>query len=84
MMNIYANNGWGAAGMGTWIHAHEPLVSLLFLWSLFWTGLALWHSGKRGQFWWFLVFLIVHTLGILEIIYLFGVLKLKFSDLFRK
>jgi hypothetical protein len=33
---------------------------------------------------WFFIFLFVHTLGILEIIYLFGVLKLKFSELLRR
>jgi hypothetical protein len=48
-----------------------------------WAGLALWHTAKRGKVWWFLIFMLVHTLGILEIIYLFGV-RLKFSDLFKK
>lgn len=42
----------------------------LALWSVIWTGLALWHAAKRGQKWWFIIFLFVHTLGILEIIYL--------------
>jgi len=59
-------------------------VGPLFLWSLFWAGLALWHSARRGQHWWFLAFLFIHTLGVLEIIYLFGVLKLKSKDLFHK
>jgi len=71
-------------GLAAWIQTHHLLFALLVLWSIFWAGLALWHSGRRGQFLWFFVFLIVHTLGILEIIYLFGVLKLKFSELFQK
>jgi hypothetical protein len=54
------------------------------LWSIFWKGLALWHSGRRGQSWWFIVLLVVNTMGILEIIYLFAVIKLKFSQLFKK
>ena len=52
------------------------------LWSLFWKGLALWHSSQRKQPWWFLILLIVNTAGILEIIYLFGVAKLKLDQLF--
>lgn len=67
-----------------WMQTHESLFFLLAIWSLFWAGLALWHSAKRGQNWWFMIFLIFHTVGILENIYLFGVLKLKWSDLFKK
>lgn len=42
----------------------------LAVWSLIWTGLALWHAARRGDKWWFILFLLVHTAGILEIIYL--------------
>jgi hypothetical protein len=48
----------------------------LFVWSLAWAGLALWYAAKRDEKWWFLIFLVVHTVGILEIIYLFFVVKL--------
>jgi hypothetical protein len=58
------------------------LIPIVLLWSLFWKGLALWHSGRKGNARWFILLLLVNTLGILEIIYLFGVLKLKFSELF--
>jgi hypothetical protein len=78
-----SNSGSGL-GMALWVHTHGGLVVLIIVWSIFWGGLALWHSGRRGHAWWFIIFLIVHTLGILEIIYLFGVLKLKFSQLFSK
>jgi len=69
MMNGY--------GYGSW------LIPLL-VWSLFWKGLALWHSARKGQPWWFVIMLIVNTAGILEIIYLFAVIKLKFDGLFKK
>jgi hypothetical protein len=49
---------------------------LIIIWSLVWSGLALWHSAKRGEKWWFIIFLFVHTAGILEIIYLFFVAKI--------
>lgn len=42
----------------------------LAVWSIFWGGLALWYAARREEKWWFLVFLFVHTAGILEIIYL--------------
>ncbi len=58
------------------------LLGLLALWTLFWKGLALWHSARRGKPWWFLVLLVVNTAGILEIVYLFGVAKLRFHTLF--
>ncbi|OGG13568.1 hypothetical protein A2875_01035 [Candidatus Gottesmanbacteria bacterium RIFCSPHIGHO2_01_FULL_46_14] len=42
----------------------------LMVWSLIWTGLALWYAARREEKGWFIVFLLVHTAGILEIIYL--------------
>jgi hypothetical protein len=80
-MNIL-NSGLGL-GSGLTASAGVGLL-LLVVWSLFWKGLALWHSGRRGQPWWFVVMLVVNTVGILEIIYLFVILKLKFSELFTK
>ena len=71
-------------GAQTWMYTYAPLLPLMMLWSIFWKGLALWHSGRRGQAWWFAILLIVNTAGILEIIYLFAILKLKFSQLLSK
>ena len=66
------------------LQVNGPLFVVLILWSLFWKGLALWHAGRRGQSWWFVILLIFNTVGILEIIYLFAIAKLKFSQLFSK
>ena len=66
------------------IQTNGPLFAALFLWSIFWKGLALWHSGRRGQPWWFVILLVLNTVGILEIIYLFAIARLKFSQLFSK
>ncbi|MDP1688907.1 MAG: DUF5652 family protein [bacterium] len=68
----------------SWILALLPVLIVVVIWSLFWKGLALWHSGRRGKPIWFVVFLVLNTVGILEIIYLFFVIKLKFSELFNK
>lgn len=52
-------------------------VFLIFLWSLLWKGIALWKAAKLGQRNWFIVILIVNTVGILELVYLFGFAKKK-------
>lgn len=61
-----------------------PFIAVIVLWSLVWKGLALWHSARSNSPWWFVIFLVVNTMGILEIIFLFAVLKLKFKDLFSR
>lgn len=53
------------------------LLSLAVAWSLVWKGIALWRAGRNGNLVWFIVMLIVNTLGILEIIYIFGFSKKK-------
>jgi len=48
----------------------------LIVWSALWGGLALWHAARRGDKWWFILFLLVHTAGIIEILYLLLVAKI--------
>ncbi len=43
---------------------------LLAIWTVPWKGLALWRSAKRGDRIWFIILLLINTLGVLEIIYL--------------
>ena len=88
----YSGGDWGPGHMifggGEWmpffLGALLPVAILFVVWALFWKGLALWHAARRGQYWWFLILLVVNTAGILEIIYLFFVAKLKLSELFSK
>lgn len=44
---------------------------LLAVWTIPWKGLALWKAAKKGDKIWFMVLLVVNTLAILELIYLF-------------
>ncbi|MBI4128716.1 MAG: hypothetical protein HY460_01580 [Parcubacteria group bacterium] len=53
------------------IDAHPFLFFLLILWSLAWKGIALWRSARREDTAWFIALLVVNTLGILEMLYLF-------------
>lgn len=67
---------WYLGNSGAVFHVSWIGYLILFvMWSAFWTGLALWHAAKRGERAWFIVFLIVHTAGILEILYLVFVVK---------
>lgn len=60
------------------------LLLLLQLWSVPWKGLALWIAARRENKMWFVALLVIQTVGILEIIYIFGVAKHKFTFLKSK
>lgn len=50
----------------------QPQFYIPFLiWSIFWKGFALWKSANKKQFIWFILLLIVNTVGLMEIIYIF-------------
>ena len=43
----------------------------MLVWVLIWKGFALWKAARQEQNYWFVALLIVNTVGILEIMYLF-------------
>jgi hypothetical protein len=50
----------------------NPWITILIaLWVLPWKGVALWKAAKNGSKPWFIALLILNTLGILEILYIF-------------
>jgi hypothetical protein len=59
------------------------LFFILYLWSLLWKGLALWRAANLKQRNWFVGILILNTLGVLEIVYLFffATKKMKLEEL---
>ena len=46
-------------------------LALAVIWTIPWKGVALWRAARRGEKIWFIVLLLVNTLAILEIIYIF-------------
>jgi hypothetical protein len=48
------------------------IVCLAIAWTLPWKGVALWKSARAKQSAWFVVLMIVNTLGLLEILYIFA------------
>lgn len=47
------------------------VLIIIALWSLPWKGVALWKASKRKDKKWFIAILILNTVGILEILYIF-------------
>lgn len=46
------------------------LFAAVVTWSIIWKAFALWHAARNNQLAWYIVLIIVNTVGILEIIYL--------------
>jgi len=57
-----------------------PAIStflVLMAWSFIWKGIALWKTARNGSKPWFIILLLVNTVGILEIVYIFFLSKKK-------
>ena len=68
-----------------WFNALPAWGLLLFTaWALVWKGLALWKSSRKNSPIWFVVLLIVNTLGLLEILYIFIFSKMGKKRLVRR
>lgn len=49
------------------------LLAIVFIvWALIWKGWALWIAARNKHKRWFIALLVINTIGILEIIYIFG------------
>ena len=46
------------------------VLVIAMIWTLVWTAIALWKSARNKQTVWFIVMLLVNTLGLIEVIYL--------------
>jgi hypothetical protein len=79
----YAPSGSVALGMGpnpytlpsAVLGTFFAVTLLIIIWSLVWKSVALWHAARSNQKVWFVVLILVNTLGILEIIYIFFLRK---------
>ena len=56
------------------------LIIVIAAWSIVWKGYALWIAAKNDHKWWFIILLIVNTVAILEIIYIFAVGRPSLKD----
>lgn len=46
-------------------------ILALVVWSLYWKGRGLWNAARSEQKGWFVALLLINTVGILEILYLY-------------
>jgi len=47
------------------------VFSIVLFWSLVWKGIALWKAARKGDKFWFVFLLLVNTVGIFEILYIY-------------
>jgi len=57
--------------MELFLAQNQWLLLLVVLWTLPWKGFALWKAAKNTHKIWFVALLILNTLAILEIVYIF-------------
>lgn len=57
--------------MNPFLSNDSAWILLAALWTLPWKGVALWTAARRGDQKWFIALLIINTLGLLEILYIF-------------
>lgn len=57
---------------------------ILVVWAIVWKGLALWKSAKKIKIVWFIFALVLNTVGIFEIGYIFVFSKVKNTKQFNK
>lgn len=69
MHQFYNNFSYGYSPFGSAILGFFLLP--LVLWSLAWKGWALWKASKNDSVPWFIALLLINTMGILEILYIF-------------
>lgn len=53
------------------------LFFALLVWSLVWKGIALWKAARNNDKYWYIAILILNTVGLLEIVYIFFFAKKK-------
>jgi hypothetical protein len=50
---------------------HPFLFAVFLVWVLVWKGLALWTAAKADSKKWFVALLVINTMGLLEILYIY-------------
>jgi len=57
--------------MEQFLAQNQWVILLAVLWVLPWKGVALWRAARNSHKGWFVVILVVNTMAVLEIIYIF-------------
>jgi hypothetical protein len=54
-------------------------IILAALWTIPWKGVALWKAAQKKDVYWFIALLLINTIGILEILYIFVFSKMEWK-----
>lgn len=57
--------------LGVSVTVALAIMIIISIWSLVWKGLALWKASKKNHRIWFIVILLINSIGILEILYIY-------------
>lgn len=55
----------------------------LILWTIPWKGWALWRAARLNDKKWFIVLLVIQTLAVLDILYIFVLSKKRQADIIK-
>lgn len=64
-------------GFGSWMGSSYfpaqffPVMILLTIWDLYWKGRGMWQAARNKDTGWFIAILLLNTVGILPILYLY-------------
>lgn len=57
------------------IHLFSPVVGIIIgflaIWEIYWKGRGLWAAARNDEMGWFIAMLIINSVGILPILYLY-------------
>jgi len=56
----------------------------ILIWTIIWKAAAAWKAARKGHLFWFVVFFVVNTVGVLPIIYIFFFQNFKASKKGKK
>ena len=56
------------------------VLLLVAVWTLPWKAVAFWEAARRNELGWFIALLLINTIGLLEIFYIFVITKQESTD----
>lgn len=62
---------WISNYLGVSLTVAIIIALVIAIWTIIWKGIALWKAAGKKQLYWFIILLILNTLGILEILYIY-------------
>jgi len=69
-----------ASDIASLLGINPYLLFVIVVWTLVWKAFSLWKSARKNQPVWFIVLLLVNTLGILEMLYIYIFSEMKIDD----